>query len=152
MPRFKFQLDPVLKHRLHVEDQRRRELAGVIRQQVQMQEELRGMQSTIVASKRDLADGLVGRVDMDRVSHFARYSGQVAMRARQAVARLSVLQREIDAARARLIEATRDRRALELLKERQRQAWQHEQDRREADALDEIGLQKLVRDRAARTA
>ena len=145
MARFRFKLEAVLQHRRNLEDVAQRELAKTLRQRMILTDQLRSMQQTITESKRQLGDGLSGRVDLDQIGQFARYSGQVRLRAQAIVVRLAGVEKEIQAARERLMEATRDRKALELLEERQRQAWQAEQDRREAAELDDLAVGAYAR-------
>lgn len=146
MPRFIFTLEPVLDHRKRIEDQSQRELARHLRQQMILMDQLRQMQQTIRASKHDLADGLIGRVDMTRVSDFARYAGQTSIRAQQIVQRLAGLQQQIDAARQKLMEATRQRKALELLRDRRLAAWRQQEERRQTAELDDLTLQRHLRE------
>jgi flagellar FliJ protein len=145
MPRFHFRLQVLLDHRRRIEDECQRELAKSLRGRMILQDQLRQMRQTIVDAKRQLGQGLVGRVDLDAVGQFARYSGQSTQRAQQIVVKLAAGERQIAAARDRLLTATRNRKALELLEERQRRAWRQEQDRREAAALDELAVQGYAR-------
>ena len=103
-------------------------------------DQLRLMQTTITSSKRDLRDGLIGKVDMTRVGQFARFSGQSTVRAQQLVQRLAALEKRVQAAQQRLIEAAKARKAIERLRELHHQRWQQAQDRREAAMLDEMGV------------
>jgi flagellar export protein FliJ len=146
MAKFQFKLDPVLLQRRAREDICQRELAKALRQRMILQSQLRTMQQTITYSKRDLADGLVGRIDMDRVSHFARYSSQVTHRAHAIVSRLGGVEKQINTAREKLAQATRARKALDLLRERRHRQWRQQLDRREAAQLDELAVQRYARD------
>jgi flagellar protein FliJ len=145
MPAFRFGFEIVLRHRTLVEDQCQRDLAKVLRHKMILEDQLRQMQETIVDSKRQLGSGLIGRVDLDRVAQFARYSGQVAQRARDIVQKLVTAEKQIEIARQKLLKATRDRKALELLRDRQFRRWKMEQDRREAAAMDELAVQSYAR-------
>src|SRR5690606_29926616 len=145
MAKFHFRYEAVLRQRLLMEDERQRDLAKVMRQRMIVQNQLRQMQDTIVESKRNLGDTLVGRVDLDRVSQFARYSAQTAIRAQQLVVEIARLEKQIETARERLAEAMRARKAMELLRDRQYARWKQEQDRREAAELDEMAVQAYVR-------
>lgn len=140
MAEFLFKLEAVLQQRRTIEDQCQRDLAKVLRQRMILLDQLRAMQSTITQSKTDLRDGLVGTVDMDRVSHFARYTGQTAIRAQAIVTKLASIERQANTARNHLIAATQARKAIERLREKQHRKWKTEQDRREAAMLDEIGV------------
>lgn len=145
MATFRFKLEAVLRHREMVEEECQRELAKAMRHRMILLDQLRQMQQTISESRRSMGDGLVGHVDMSQVADFARFSIQSRQRAEDIVRRLSVAEQEINASRARLNKATRERKALDLLKERQRSAWQMEQDRREAAAMDEMAVQAFAR-------
>jgi len=141
MPAFVFKLDPVLRQREMVEDQRQRELAQLMRHQMIMMDQLRNLQQAISGSKRDLSQSLVGKVDLEAVSGFARFSGQTTQRAQGMVRKLAELEQQVQAARQRLIEASQERQALEKLKERQYEQWKREHDRREAAMMDELAMQ-----------
>lgn len=145
MAKFRFKLEPVLRYRRILEDEAQRELAKAMRHRMILQDQLRQMQETITSSKRELGRGLIGRVDLDSVAQFARYSGQTAQRARQIVASLVTAEKQIEAARERLLKATRDRKALELLEDRHRRAWHAEMERKDAAATDEIAVQAYAR-------
>lgn len=138
MAKFIFKFEALLNHRRLVEDQRQRELAQHLRGQMILQEQLRAMQQTIRQSKRQLGAGLIGRVDLAAISQFAGFSGHTAMRARQIVARLAEIDKQVHAARQSLLDAARQRKALELLRDRQHDAWRRERQRREDAELDDL--------------
>ena len=142
MSKFKFQFESVWVQRRAQEEKCQRHLAKVLRQRMILRDQLRQMQQTITQSKQDLTEGLTGTVDLAGVSGFARYSGQVTQRAHAFVTRLAVVEKQIDTARATLLEATHGRRAIELLRDKRRRLWQQQQDRREAAQLDEIAVQR----------
>jgi flagellar FliJ protein len=103
------------------------------------------MQDTIRDSKQSMADGLVGRVDLTRVGQFARYSGHAATRARQIVVKLAGLEKQIEDARQALLDATKQRKSLELLRDKHEAQWRYEQDRRETNELDELATTRFAR-------
>jgi flagellar protein FliJ len=142
---FTFRFQTLLKQRQREEDHRQRDLAKLLRQQMILQTQLRDMQETISGSKQNMAEALVGRVDLDQVAGFTRYSAQVQQRGMAIVVRLASLQKQIVAAREHLIEASQGRKALELLHDRQFAQWQHEQRRMETRRLDELATQHYVR-------
>jgi flagellar FliJ protein len=145
MAKFRFRLETVLKHRERIEDERQRELAMKLREKMILLDQLRLMQQTISQSKRDLSDGLVGEVDLARVAQFTRYSAHVAQKAQAIVARVAGLEREIEIARQRLLDATKARKAMELLRQRHWERWQHEETRRETAQLDDLAVQRFGR-------
>ncbi len=128
-----------------MEDQRQRELAKHLRTRMIFHDQIREMQDTIRDSKQSLADGLVGKVDLTRVGQFARYSGHAAQRARQIVIRLAGIEKQIDEARQLLLDATKQRKSLDLLRDKHRAQWRYEQDRRETNELDELATTRYAR-------
>ncbi len=147
MAKFRFKLESLLRHRRAVEDAAQLELAKALRGRMILENQVRQMQQTITHSKRELRDGLVGKVDLDAISGFARFSGQCALRARELVGRLSQLHADCQRRREELAAAVRARKAVELLRERQLEAFRREQMRKEAIELDEAATQRFVRER-----
>jgi len=145
MAKFRFRFETLLAHRRRIEDQRQRDLAKHLRTRMILVDQIRDMQETIRQSKQEMTDGLVGHVDLTRVGQFARYSGHAAARARQIVVRLASLEKQIEQARQALVEATRQRKALEKLREKHEAQWQYEQNRRETNELDELAVTRYAR-------
>lgn len=152
MPSFKFKYQTLLDHRRTIEDQRQRELAKQMRHRMILQDQIRQMQQTLSESKRQLGDALQGTVDVSAIGQFARYNGQTARRANAIVRELAQAERRIEDARQRLLAASRDRKAMELLHDRHREQWRMEQDRRETEQLDDLALQAFVRRAAVEVA
>ena len=145
MAKFLFKLATVLKQRQIIEDQRQRDLAQVLRFKMILLDQLKQMQQTITQSKRELGDALLGQVNLDRVGQFARYSGQTAVRAREIVQRLAVLEKQIEAARQQLLQATAARKAMDLLRERYHQQWREDLERRENNEIDDLSAGAYTR-------
>lgn len=145
MAKFQFRFQTLLAHHRRVEDQRQRDLAQQLRKRMILHDQIRDMQDTIRDSKRSMADGLVGTVDLTRVGQFARYSGHAAQRARQIVVKLAGLEQQIEQARQALLEASKQRKALELLRDKHEAQWRYEQNRRETNELDELATTRYAR-------
>ena len=138
MARFVFQLEPLLKHRQMLEDEAQRALALLMRERMILEHELQRHQETIRDDKQLMGRSLVGHVDVPRIRSHAMHVAQVAVRAQQIGFRMVELNRRIEQARTELVEAMKQRKAVELLKDKQFKRWQHEQDRRETAELDEL--------------
>jgi flagellar FliJ protein len=143
--KFKFSLEAVLKHRRMVEEQCQRDLAEAMSQRVALRDELRRLQETISESKRALSGGLVGAVNLESIANFARYSSQATQRARGCVMKLAGVEKTIEAARQKLLAATRARKALDLLRDRRHEQWVRDEDRRETAVLDEVAMRQHAR-------
>ena len=62
---------------------------------------------------------------------------------------LSATEKKLAVARVELLAAARNRKVIEKLKEKQLARWRAEQDRKEADLLDELGTQLTLRQQAS---
>jgi len=141
MARFVFKFESVLRHRQSVEDQCQRRLAELVREQMSLRNQLQNQQQTIHADKQTMADALVGSVDLSRIRGHAAYVHQSTVRAQQIGFQLVELNRRIEVAREELAQAVRQRKAVQVLRDRQYRRWLEEQKRREAAELDELGVQ-----------
>ena len=145
MATFQFELQPLLEHRQRIEDEKQKTLAQQLRLREALERQLRELQETVVSDKHTMKQQLIGKVDVSRIRQHALHGHQVSIRAQQLLMRLAQLMQQIDAARAELIEASRERKAVEKLREKRYQAWQREQNKREARQLDEIAVQQYTR-------
>lgn len=138
---FNFKFESVLTHRRRTEDQRQRELAQLLRQKMILESQLRSLQQRITDDKNSMAGSLLGPVNVNRIRQHAAHSMQVTSRAQQIAVKLLAIHRQIDQSRAALLEATKARKAIELLRDRHYNRWRGEQQRRETAELDEIATQ-----------
>ncbi len=145
MAKFVFKLDSVLRQRRSIEDECQRNTAKLMRQRMILHDQLRQMQQSVTNSKRQLTEGLTGQVDMDQISGFARFSSQVNLRANTIVRQLSQLETQVLEAQKKLLAAMRDRKALDLLRDKQLRAWQRVTRRRESARLDDLAAQAYTR-------
>ncbi len=147
MASFRFRFEILLAHRRREEERCQRELATQLRKQMVMRGQLSSMQTDIDEARRDLGGALVGAVDLTAVRGFTRFTAQTTVRGRQLVERLAQLEHLIAYARKQLMEAVRQRKALDTLRERDREAWQMEQRQAEQAQLDEQAAQAWARSR-----
>ena len=145
MRRFNFPLETLLQSNQAAEDAAQRDLAKVLRHRMILESQIRRQQTTISTSKHQLASGLRGRIDLDMVRQFAHYSGQATQRAHQMVISLASVQEQIQKAQARLAVARRRRRAIELVRQRRFEAFKRKEHRREVCELDEVAREAYRR-------
>ena len=156
MKHFRFKLQPVLEQRERVERERELDVARLEKERVELERRLTTQQGFISASKGALREALGAGVDASVRDGGARVNPSLLrlqatnavhlnFRAHQTVLGLAGLHTMLELARARLAEAARDRRAIELLKEKRLEAWKKERGRKERVDQDE-----LVTSRAAR--
>ncbi len=145
MPRFKFRFTSLLKHRRRIEQDRRRQLATHLRTQMILRNQLRTMQASITASKREAAELLVGKVDVEAISRMGMHASHTQLSGQRIVQKLANLERDIHQSRASLLDATRQRKALELLRQKHFDAWKLEQQRKDMKELDDLATTAYVR-------
>lgn len=145
MPRFVFKLEPLLKQRKQIEDQAQQALAGLLREKREIEGQLHRQQQLIADDKRTMSDALTGKVDLTRIRGHATQVNRATLAAQRSAFQLLELNRRIEQARAKLAEAIRQRKAIEVLRERQWEQWKREQARRETAALDELAVQRHAR-------
>lgn len=150
MPKFEFKLEGVLAHRKNIERQRQRDLALLQAQMQQLQTELAGLDQSVKDATADLRNNrLIGHVDLAFLAAHRRFALAMQRKAMGLAQKMALLQRQIDQARAALAEAAKQRKAIEKLREKQFSRFVNELNRREAEALDEIGMQLSYQDLAA---
>ena len=142
MATFRFNLQAVLRQRELAEQQRQREFADVQREYAALEAELRGMDDTVKSATDDLRDKhLVGRISVEYLAAHRRFTLAMQRKAVEHAQRMSAVRQRLEAARAALVEAAKHRKAMEKLRERRRDDWQGDQNRREAAATDEVAQQ-----------
>lgn len=138
MNRFRFALDPLLRLRRREEDALKRELGTLEQERGRIEALLHRHQQSIVSGKDSMRDALVGRLNVDMLRQQATATFAVDRVARRTAVELAAHAQRTERARAALTEASRRRRAVELLRERKLAEWHAERERQETAFLDEL--------------
>ena len=138
MPRFRFPLDPLIRMRQRTERERMTEVAELERQRVALEDRIRACQSRIVSGKSAVREGLVGAVDLTALRGEAAGALHATREAQRLVLELAGVHRRLEEARRRLAEAARDRRAVELLRERRLAEFRRAVRKQEEAEIDEL--------------
>ncbi len=135
-PKFTFKLEAVLEQRKHVERQRQREVAGAQNRLMQLQAELDALSAVKRASAKDLR----GHGALTAAALAAHQRFATAMRHKGAALTKSIAEarRELDAAQRVLLEAAKQRKVMEKLREREHARWAEQMRLRELAEADEI--------------
>ena len=140
MPKFTFKLAGVLEHRKQVERQRQREL-GVAQQKVlALQAELDGMSAVKRRSSDQLRRGGTHLTAAALAAH-QRFAAAMRHKATALHRQLNDARREMDAAQLVLLEAAKQRKIMEKLRERELERWTETQRKRDAAEADEVARQ-----------
>jgi flagellar FliJ protein len=145
MARFRFRLEPLLKARRLAEQGRQRAVAEIERERLVIEDRLREQQQFISAGKRSMRDEMTGTLDVDAMRLHAGATMRLMRDAERMVIELAGVHQRLDAARSELIEATRQRRAVELLRERRFEQWKAELEKADDAAIDELAVHAAAR-------
>jgi flagellar FliJ protein len=135
---FRFRLETLLRLRIAERDERRADLAKALRAEAVLEEEREklGDEYREVAS-RDRALKSPGAANVDGLMQNHRYQVVLVSRQRQLDAQMEQVKAESDKRRLALVEADRQVRVLEKLRERQAIAFRQQEERRQAKQFDE---------------
>jgi flagellar FliJ protein len=141
MAKFVFQLEGVLRHRMNIEHQRKRELAVIQGQMAALDAELRGLDKSVRSSEDDLRKNrLVGRLDLAFIAAHRRFMVAMQRKAMGIAQKMGAVRVQIEQATKNLAEAAKQRKIMEKLRERQFERWKEDLEKREDAEMDEIAM------------
>ncbi|MDF1868760.1 MAG: flagellar export protein FliJ [Phycisphaerales bacterium] len=147
MAGFKFKLQPVLEMREREEREKKLALADLERERMWIENRIRGYQRNIETEQSSLAQmlGTQGGVDLRGARLQANAAVSNRFSAQRAVLELAGVHHQIERARTELAEASTRRKAVELLRDRQQEAFELEQRRRESIEMDDMSVMRYSR-------
>ncbi len=147
MAGFKFKLQPVLEMREREEREKKLALAELGRERMWVENRIRGYQRNIETGQSSLAQmlGTQGGVDLRGARLQANAAVSNRFSAQRAVLELAGVHHQIERARTELAEASARRKAVELLRDRQQEAFELEQRRRESIEMDDMSVMRYSR-------
>jgi len=141
-----FELHQVLNYRTDLERLRKQEFAAARQDLDQASDKLEQQRNEAADLARDFAERngqLNSVVELQLYSDFfTRKREEIKQQQEQVTA----LDRILENRRDELVQATKDKKVLEALKEKKMQAFRQEMQRKERDFLDETAVQKKGRD------
>ncbi len=150
MKGFRFRLEPVLGVREFSLERARLGLAGAVQtHEVAVIEEARANEDAR-RSESSLSERLRAGLDAREARAGAAALDDVRARAREASERRAAARARVEEERARVRDAHRAVRSLEILREQAFAAWQAEWRRREQRELDEVAIERARRAAEAR--
>jgi len=147
MARFVFKLQPVLDQRAREEQDNMLIVAELERERLALESRIRSCQQMMDDERRTLSEALgVGRrVDLQAVKMQAGASLKHNFEAQRAVLELAGVYKKLELARGVLVRASARKKAVEMLKDQQQEAFKREQDLRETRELDEMSVMRHSR-------
>ena len=142
MSKFHFRLATLLRLRETTRDERRVQLAEAQRADAELQSQLTRLDVEQEQLQRECRTAAgPGAVDLPRLVEAQQYAAALRAQEAELQQQRQALAVEIDRRRQALLEADRDVRTLEKLRENQLQAHRQEEERQEGKRLDEAALQ-----------
>jgi flagellar FliJ protein len=151
MARFRFQLEPLLRARRATERIHQMAVAELDQRRVELERTLRRQQQFISTGKREMTQRLVGPLEMSSLRQHAGSTIGLMRQGHRIVLELAGLHKRLEAARAGLREAARERRVVERLRERRFEQWRMQMQKAEDAAIDELAVQSAARPRSSFT-
>ncbi|MDR3237743.1 MAG: flagellar export protein FliJ [Spirochaetia bacterium] len=146
MKKFEFQLQRLLDMREAKEMEIKNELAAVVgRQNAERvkQDELRSTIKTLGSKLRE--DWRAGKVDSAVALLYGRYEDQAMRAIESAEKKITALDPEVSAVRGRLVEASKEKKVVEKLKERKLEEYNLDFSRQMAKENDDINQKIYLR-------
>jgi flagellar FliJ protein len=144
--KFTFKLEAVLEQRKHVERQRQREVADAQQRILSLQAELDALAAVKRASAKELRHGALTPATLAAHQRFAAATRQKGVTLHRSLAHA---RHELAAAQDVLLEAAKQRKVMEKLRDREQQRWAEQMRRRELAEADEIAAARRAHAAAA---
>jgi len=137
--RFTFRFETMLKIRQQREDEQKRVVANRLRQIGRVRERMASLNRQITEEMRAVRDGQEGgAIDIQQVMRHRHWLGHLHKGVLEAEARKRFLEARLAQERVVLLEAVKQRRILEKLKERRLQRHRVKEEKRETREADEM--------------
>jgi flagellar export protein FliJ len=146
MERFIFKLQPLLRAREIAERQAQRDVAILQRRWQSLTDSLRKMQDSITDQQHQWRGSLVGTLNAPGLRLAAGASLETMRHANRIVVELAHLQKELTESRHLLAGRSRDRRAVEVLRERRWRAFKTAELRAQDRELDDLVTNRMCRE------
>lgn len=138
--RFHFRLAPVLRYREMIEDEKKRDFALANRAVEEERMHLEEMDRDRIATQDAVREMYRAGGDFHRIVDAFRYMNGLEIAMGMSRRKIEGLQKIADQKRDVFVGARRDKRALEILKERQEEEAKAEMAREEQQQIDEQGI------------
>jgi flagellar FliJ protein len=145
MRKFSFRLEPVLDYREIREDLAQRRLADAMREAARVEEVLAGLRQRRERLIEEMAMSQDGAVNLVQVQQCVDYLGYLLACIDRTRAELAEMVAHVEQRRRELVEATRDKKVLERVKERDFAEYVREAQALEQKFLDEVATIRHAR-------
>ncbi len=146
MKKFVFRLEPVLRIKKQIEDEKKRAV-GVLMSEINSQQQQALEINQAIIQQGNVLKGKLqnGEVDTGWITYYQRYVTDMRGEIARKVQKVTDIQKDLQAARKALADAAKETKMLEKLKEKQYKEFLSHIDKLEKKELDEIGGQMYIR-------
>lgn len=142
MARFRFRLEPVLNYRSALEEKAKEELAGSLARYQREKQVLEQLEEDLSAHTRPVA---CGKVDLTQLTMLESYQRYLEMQLEKQAARVRAAEETVAKCRRKLEQKMRERKVVEVLKDKQYHEFLYQEEREEQKFLDDIATVRFVR-------
>ncbi len=138
MPKFRFNLETLLRHR---EDLEQKERDALLRVNYKYETELRhrdGLVAKFRETMNELAQKQSSNMDPKELNWFHMYLHRLTHEIRESEKRLAVLEKEVQTQKEAVIEASKKKKVLASLKEKKAKEFTVEMDKQEQKEIDDL--------------
>ncbi len=143
--KFKFRLNPLLKLREHREKERKKEHAAAADEVQKHKQHLDALDTKRIETLDHQRERLTGRLSVAEALVFSRYIMKLKRQRMAGTELLHALEKEAELKRQKLVEAARDRKIFDLLKEKQQLRHRQEIEKQDQKELDEVAVSPFQR-------
>ncbi len=141
MKRFAFRLEPILRLKAHREKEKQKNHAVAVQQVIQQEQNLADLAQNRRERQEELRSYLTGRLDVSHLKAFNRFFIKLKKDEIAGKELLGAYRKNAEQKRAELVEASRERKTYDKLKERQFEKFKKEYLSALQKEQDEIALQ-----------
>ena len=147
--KFKFRLEPLLKIRQHREKERQREHSVAVQEVAKQKQQLQDIDHERLGTLEHQRQRLTGRLSIAEALVCSRYLVKLKRQRMAGTGLLHGMEREAEKKRQKLVEAARERKIYELLKEKQQLRHRQGLEKQDQKQLDEVAVMAFRRHKKA---
>ncbi len=140
MKQFKYRLQAILKVKEHLEHERQKEHGVAVRKVIVQQDELKSIDNTRLGTYDEQRDKLVGNLSVAEMLIYSRYLSKLKRDTLTGREFLRALEKDAETRRGKLVEATRDKKIYERLKEKKQDEYNQSMKRLQSKEEDETAI------------
>jgi len=145
MAKFKFRLERILSVRKHQEEKERILFGIAVQKKLEAEMKLSEIRERLNSAMESRTKLFNSKPTIEDLVRAHEYHISLINREVKAIKNLEETKRIMEEQRLKLIEARKKKRVLERLRERKYEDWKFEEENKEQNELDEIGLQTFMR-------